>query len=100
MVRRSRQRDAVAWSLVLATGWLMLTVLAGLLLAVNRAGHFLPADPLALLRAHAHLGLVGFFLTLLQGVTFRLVPMFTLGDGPNWRRVRGGLWFTQIGLLG
>jgi hypothetical protein len=58
------------------------------------------ADPVALLRAHAHLGLVGFFVTLLQGVTFRLVPMFTLGDVPSWRPVHAGLWLSQTGLLG
>lgn len=99
-IRRSGKRDAVAWSLALATGWLSLTVLAGLTLVANRRWNFWTADPLALLRVHAHLGLGGFFVTLLQGVTFRLVPMFTLGDVPDWRPVRAGLWCSQIGLLG
>jgi hypothetical protein len=99
-VRGSGRRDAVAWSLILAAGWLLLTVFAGLVFAANRHWHFIPLDPLALLRAHAHLGLAGFFLTLLQGVSFRLVPMFTLGGVPDWRPVRAGLWFSQIGLLG
>lgn len=98
-VVRSGKRDAVAWSLMLATGWLVLTVAAGLFLVANRAWGLWATDPLRLLRAHAHLGLVGFFLTLLQGVTFRLVPMFTLGDVPHWRPVRAGLWFSQLGLL-
>ncbi len=99
-VYRSGKRDAVAWSLVLATGWLLLTVTAGLLLVANRAWGWLPVDPLPLLRAHAHLGLIGFFVTLLQGVTFRLVPMFTLAEVPDWRPVRIGLWLTQLGLVG
>jgi hypothetical protein len=99
-VRRSGRRDAVAWSLILAAGWLLLTAMAGLVFAANRFWHFIPLDPLALLRAHAHLGLIGFFLTLLQGATFRLVPMFTLGDVPDWRPVRAGLWLAQIGLIG
>lgn len=98
-VARSGKRDAVAWSLVLASLWLTATVLAGLALATNRLWNFWPTDPLPLLRAHAHMGLVGFFATLLQGVTFRLVPMFTLGSVPNWRPVRIGLWCSQIGLL-
>ncbi|PTX98643.1 hypothetical protein DB354_05105 [Opitutus sp. ER46] len=97
---RSGKRDAVAWSLILATLWLVLTVTAGLALVANRLWHLWPTDPLPLLRAHAHLGLAGFFLTLLQGVTFRLVPMFTLGDVPHWRPVRIGLWLSQLGLLG
>lgn len=99
-VYRSGKRDLVAWSLVLATGWLIVAAFAGLALAANRFWRFWPTDPLALLRAHAHLGLIGFFLTLLQGVTFRLVPMFTLGHVPDWRLARVGLWLSQLGLLG
>lgn len=98
-IHRSGKRDAVAWSLTLATAWLFITVAAGLLLAANRAWALWPVDPLAILRAHAHLGLVGFFLTLLQGVAFRLIPMFTLGDVPDWRPVKLGLWLSQVGLL-
>ncbi|MBP6508808.1 MAG: hypothetical protein KA257_14700 [Opitutaceae bacterium] len=99
-VRRAGRRGTVAWSLALAAGWLLTTVLIGLLLAANRYWYFIPIDPLALLRAHAHVGLVGFFLTLLQGVGFQLVPMFTLGEVRNWRLANGGLWLSQAGLLG
>ncbi len=99
-VARLPRRDPVAWAFVLASGWLLLAVLVGLLLAINRRWGWLTADPLALLRMHAHLGVVGFFLTLLQGVTFRLVPMFTLAEVRNWRRVGEGIAGTQIGLLG
>jgi hypothetical protein len=99
-VRRSGQRDIVAWSLVFAASWLLLTVIVGLFLAANRIWQLVAINPLSLLRAHAHLGLVGFFLTLLQGVTFRLLPMFTLADVPDWRSARAGLWLSQTGLLG
>lgn len=56
---RSTRRDAIGWSLPSAAGWLALTVAAGLALAVAKLGMRLPVSPLALLRAHAHLGLVG-----------------------------------------
>jgi hypothetical protein len=69
-VWRSGQRDAVAWSLTLAAGWLVVTGLAGLLLAANRCWNFWATNPLLFLRAHAHLGLVGFFVTLLQASRF------------------------------
>lgn len=98
-IRRSGRHDPVAWSLALATGWLVVTVFAGLSLVANRIWNLWPADPIALLRAHAHLGLIGFFATLLQGVTFRLVPMFTLAETPDWRAVRIGLWLSQLGLI-
>jgi hypothetical protein len=99
-VRRSERGGAVAWSIGLAAGWLLFTVLAGLTLAANRFWYFIPVDPLALLRAHAHLGLVGFFVTLLQGVGFQLLPMFTLGEVRDWRLAQAGLWLSQLGLIG
>ncbi len=98
-VHRCGRRDPVAWSLALATVWLFVTVLAGLGLVANRLWLLWPTDPLPLLRAHAHLGLIGFFVTLLQGVTFRLVPMFTLGEVPDWRPVRIGLTLSQLALV-
>ncbi|MBI5382829.1 MAG: hypothetical protein HZA31_13095 [Opitutae bacterium] len=94
------RRDAVAWAFAFSASWLLVTVSVGALAAAHRRWSFLPADSLALLRAHAHLGVVGFFLTLLQGVTFRLVPMFTLAEVSHWPRIGHGLAATQIGLLG
>ena len=98
-VLRSTRRGPVAWSILLATGWLALTVLVGLLLVANRLWSFIPLNPFSLLRAHAHLGLVGFFITLLQGVGFQLLPMFTLGEVRDWRLAKTGLWLTQLGLV-
>jgi hypothetical protein len=95
---RSSRRDAIGWSLPLAAGWLTLTVFAGMTMAASRLGVLLPLSPPALLRAHAHAGIAGFFLTLIQGVAFQLVPMFTLGEvGRPWR-ISAGLAGSQAGL--
>jgi hypothetical protein len=96
---RSTRRDTAAWSFPLSASWLGATVLAGVMLAVNRRAPFLSLDTVALLRAHAHLGLAGYFLTLLQGVTFQLVPMFTLGEARHPRQAAWGLAGTQVALL-
>jgi hypothetical protein len=79
--------------------WLAGAVLFGLVLAVNRRMTFLPWSVLDLLRAHAHVGLGGFFVALLQGATFQLVPMFTLADlsGPRW--AGAGFVLVQAGLV-
>lgn len=98
-VGRSTRRDAVAWSIILAAGWLLFAVLAGLFLVFNRLWTWVPLPPLALLRAHAHLGLIGFFLALLQGVAFQLIPMFTMGEVRDWGAAKAGLWFAQLGLV-
>jgi hypothetical protein len=94
----SQRRDAAAWSFPFAAVWLFVTVSAGLLLAANRHAPFLPLSALDLLRAHAHLGLAGYFLSLLQGVTFQLVPMFTMGAAARPRWAMAGLLATQAGL--
>lgn len=96
--RVSRRRDAAAWSFVFAAGWLLATVVAGVAMALNRRHGFLPLSMVDLLRAHAHLGLIGYFASLLQGVTFQLVPMFTMGEARHPRLAMAGLLATQAGL--
>ncbi len=96
---RSTRRDAAAWSLPIATGWLALTACSGAVLAWNRQAPFLPLDVIALLRAHAHAGVVGFFGGLLQGVTFQLAPMFTMAEVRRPRLAIVGLLSAQVGLL-
>lgn len=96
---RAGRRDAPAWCFPLATGWLAATVLAGVMMAANRHSPWLPLSMMDLLRAHAHLGLAGFFLTLLQGTTFQLIPMFTMGELRCPRFVWAGLLATQAGLF-
>ncbi len=95
----AKRRDAPAWCFPLATGWLAATVLFGIALAINRRWPWLPLSAADLLRAHAHLGLAGFFLTLLQGTTFQLIPMFTMGSLRRPRLVWAGLLATQAGLI-
>jgi hypothetical protein len=95
----STRRDAIGWSFPLSAGWLALTVLVGVLLTCNRRTPFLPLSIVDLLRSHAHLGLAGFFLTLLQGATFQLVPMFTMAELQRPRFVTAGVILAQSGLL-
>lgn len=95
----SARRDAVAACFPLAATWLLVTFTAGIIVASNRHHPWLPVSVLALLGAHAHLGLAGFFVTLLQGATFQLVPMFTLGELRRPRWIAAGLGGAQLGLL-
>lgn len=99
-IARARTKDAVAWAFGFAAFWLGTTVVAGFLLALNRVHPILPGNSATWLKVHAHMGIVGFYVTLLQGAAFRLLPMFTLGDVKNWMRVASGLGHTQAGLIG
>nr|WP_121271177.1 hypothetical protein [Pedobacter schmidteae] len=56
--------------------WLMLTVVLGFIMVLNFRYAFLPKDHLHFLRLHAHMGIAGWFLLLIIGVSAKLVPMF------------------------
>lgn len=57
-------------------------------------------DQISLMHAHAHLGVAGFFLMLIVGVSFRLVPMFTLSELQSPRRATASVWLLNLGLAG
>lgn len=58
--------------------WLILTAIAGITLLFNFRLSFLPEDHLHYLKVHASIGMAGWFLLLIIGVSSRLVPMFLL----------------------
>jgi hypothetical protein len=117
--------NVVAAAVAAALAWLSLTVLAGLTLAAGKctyesASVLAPTNPLgALVRAlreaaavpthydqisamhaHAHLGVIGVFLMLIVGVSYKLVPMFTLSELQSVRRAWASLVFLNLGLVG
>jgi hypothetical protein len=72
--------------------------LVAVLAAVARfAGRF---DAIGAMHAHAHLGAVGVFLLLIIGVSFKLVPMFTLSDVQSRLRAGASVLLVNAGLLG
>ncbi len=99
MLREATRMDPVLAAFGLATAWLLLTVTIGVLLAGNLHFGWWSVDVLAVLRAHAHMGVVGFFVTLIQGAMFRLVPMFTMGQAGALRRVGWAIAVSQGALI-
>ncbi len=94
-------RRSVTWSgIVFSLSWLSLTVLAGLYQAATKFWGFGSFDPIARMHAHAHLGVIGFFLTMMIGVSFKLIPMFSLGEVQSEARARWSLWLLNTGLTG
>ncbi len=96
--------NVVATAVAAALVWLSLTVTAGLLIAtakytatIDLVSRF---NPLSAMHAHAHLGVVGFFLMLIVGVSYKLIPMFTLSELQNRRRAAGSVILLNLGLAG
>lgn len=79
--------------------WLLLTTLAGLLLAINLGHSFIFRNHLDLLKLHAHAGLAGWFLQLITGVGTKLVPMFLLGRSTKNRWLYISFGAQNAGLL-
>lgn len=56
--------------------WLLATAILGTLMVYNFRYPFLPKDHLLFLKLHAHMGIGGWFLLLIVGVSSKLIPMF------------------------
>lgn len=96
-VRYSAQKMFIAGSAI----WLLFTVSVGLLLAINlkmRSSIF-PISHLEVLKLHAHMGIAGWFLQLIAGVSTKLVPMFLLGKSTKEYLLKRAFFFQNLGLI-
>ncbi len=111
--------NVIATAVASALGWIGLTILAGLMLAcakvtfdpdaeatmasniVNSIASVVRRfDPISAMHAHAHLGAVGFFVMLIVGVSYKLIPIFTLSEIQSPRRALASVVMLNAGLIG
>ena len=117
--------NVVATAVTAALVWFSLTILAGLSIAAAKctyesatqlaannllgamihglravAGGVARFDQISAMHAHAHLGGVGFFTMLIVGVSYKLVPMFTLSEVQSRRRAAWSVALLNVGLAG
>lgn len=115
----------VASAIAAALGWLSLGVTMGLCVAAGKClseamdaapnpgwlgiigrglqsiGNFMQRfDAISAMHAHAHLGGVGFFTMLIVGVSYKLIPMFTLSEIQNRHRAALSIALLNLGLAG
>jgi hypothetical protein len=57
-------------------------------------------DAIGTMHAHAHLGVLGVFVMLIVGISYKLVPMFTLSEVQNRGRALASVVLLNAGLLG
>jgi hypothetical protein len=108
-LRRVPKWNVIATAIASAIGWVVCAVAAGLVIAVAKsysdalpslAGFVFRFDPIGAMHAHAHLGAVGLFIILIVGVSYKLIPMFTLSELQNPRRAAWSVWLLNFGLAG
>jgi cbb3-type cytochrome oxidase subunit 1 len=117
--------NVIATAVASALGWLSLAVCAGLTIAVGKCSYesssvLAPGNPIGVLlhglksvatftarfdqigamHAHAHLGALGVFVMLIVGISYKLVPMFTLSELQNPRRALASVALLNAGVLG
>lgn len=121
---QARRWNPVSFGVTSAIVWLVAVIGAGLALAAAKSTYELTGrtdvqpmlavtlagleavqtflarfEPLAVMHAHAHLGLLGVFVLLTCAVAFRLVPMFLLGEIQSPRRAWAALGCLNAGTL-
>jgi len=73
--------------IITAAGWFWLTVFLGTLMTFNFTYSFLPSEQLFYLRIHAHIGMAGWFILLIIGVSSKLIPMFLLSPAMDTKKL-------------
>jgi hypothetical protein len=122
-LRRVEKWSVTATAITGAITWLALAVLAGLSIAAGKSLNGLESatesasvvspllsalrsvatfiarfDPIALMHAHAHLGAVGCFTILIVGVSYKVIPMFTLSEVQSQFRAGASILLCNLGL--
>lgn len=96
---KAKEAPLEAGFIVTACVWFWLTAFIGTLMAFNFTYLFLPKEHLYYLKIHAHIGIVGWFLLLIIGVSSRLIPMFLLSSSVSNQRLKFSYYIINITLL-
>jgi hypothetical protein len=117
--------NVVATAIAATLFWLALTVSVGLMVVAGKCSYDLVEatgsatwqsqligvvrgigkwvtrfDQMGVMHAHVHAGVVGVFLMLIVGVSYRLIPMFTLSEIQKPRRAMASVLLLNLGLMG
>jgi len=96
-----RVRHPVVFGVLSSVTWLVSAVLAGLYLASAKSWPRISFfNPLSQLHGHAHLALLGAFVILLVGASYRMLPMFLLSEIQSVKRAWVSLILLDVGLVG
>ncbi|MEN8123660.1 MAG: hypothetical protein ABFR32_00915 [Bacteroidota bacterium] len=84
---------------ITAVIWLAITEIIGTLIAFNFKYNFLSEIHLHYLKLHATIGLIGWFLLLIIGVSSILIPMFFVSHQLKNKKLSYAFYFINFGLM-
>jgi hypothetical protein len=97
------RRAPVPWPIKLHVYLAFVNVLAaallGILIGLGRSRGFLPASPLRMTYAHAHLAAIGWAVMMVVGLAYRLIPMMVPAAMPAGRSLALSAIFMQTGVI-
>ncbi len=86
--------------LIAALFYLLSTAAAGILMAINLGYPFIQGDHLQYLKLHVDVAFIGWVLITIMGVSYKLIPMFSLSHGYSQKSSVWAFVFINVGLLG
>lgn len=96
---RARSRGASWEAVVLALGFLALTIALGVTLALNLDGGFLREDRVRVTALHLHVASIGWAMVMIVGLSHRLLPMFFVALDTERPQTRWALGWLTAGVL-
>lgn len=99
-VRRAPIQPAVRLHIILACVNIWIAASMGVLIASDKAWHFLPGFVLSNVFAHAHLAALGWATMMVVGVAYRLLPMIFPTHMPSGRTIYASAILLETGVLG
>lgn len=97
-LRRAPARDLIWWGIAIALGFLVITLVLGVVLLHNLHTGVLGDARLRVLGVHLHGAIGGFVLVMMAGVSQRLLPMFLLAHGVSDAWARRALVLLPVGV--
>ena len=97
--KSSKKKNISSRFVITAVVWLSVTELIGTLIAFNFRYNFFTEAHLHYLKIHATLGLIGWFLMLIIGVSSILIPMFLISHQLDNMKLEKAYYLINIGLL-
>lgn len=92
--------NITGYYLAAAIFYLVVTAIAGLLLSINLVKPYIKIDHFQYLNLHAHLAFIGWVSFIVMGVSFKLLPMFTLSHEYSLKPAYAAFILLNFGLLG
>ena len=98
-ILKVKQWDITGTYIVAALIYLLFTIIAGFMLALNLYTPYFNINHLEYLKLHAHLAFVGWVTMAIMGVSYKLIPMFSLSHGYSLKPAKLSFVLINSGLI-